>query len=136
MLQGMQWKGMIQMRLRRRNLFLTGYVPPEQDRIQAALASRKASVDIVEPGKRVRLHFRDYMKPGDDMAIDLEPANHRIPGATVNTYLDAPDDVVAMDIRFGNLADGATYPASVNLNAKAKNISVQVTNSDYRLIGG
>jgi hypothetical protein len=98
--------------------------------------SNSRSVDIVEPGKRVRLHFRDYMKPGDDMAIDLEPANHRIPGATVNTYLDAPDDVVAMDIRFGNLADGATYPASVNLNAKAKNISVQVTNSDYRLIGG
>jgi hypothetical protein len=108
------------------------YVPPDPEKIQAAAAAGKASVDIVEPGRRVRLHFRDYMMPGDDMAIDLDPSNHRILGADVKTYLDDPRDIVNMNIQFGMLPDGTLHPSMVNLNAEAKNITVQVTNSDYR----
>jgi hypothetical protein len=114
---------------------IKAYVPPDPAKIQAAMASGKVSMDIVEPGKRIRLHFRDYLLPGDDMAVDLDPSTRRILGANVKTYLDDPKDSVTMAIRFGELPDGTMYPSNVDLNAPAKNLTVQVTNSDYRLIG-
>jgi len=56
-------------------------------------------------------------------------------GATVSTYLDDPKDAVELVIQFGLLPGGTTYPASVNLNAQAKKLTVQVTNADYRKVG-
>src|SRR5437867_106520 len=42
------------------------YVPPAPARIQAAKDAGKVSMDILQPGKRARLNFRDYYKPGDN----------------------------------------------------------------------
>jgi len=110
------------------------YVPPDPAKIQAAAAAGKASADIIEPGRRISLHFRDYRMPGDDLSIDLDPASKRLLGANVKTYLDDPKDIVTMAVQFGELPDGTTYPSTVNLNAQAKSVTVQISNSDYRLI--
>jgi hypothetical protein len=53
-------------------------------------------------------------------------------GLTVATYLDDPKDTVTLDVRFSSLQDGTGYPATEVLVAKAKNLSVNVTNSGYR----
>jgi hypothetical protein len=111
------------------------YVPPSSEKIQAVKDAGNALLTAVELGRRVRLNFRNYQMPGDMLTIDLDPKSNRLLGATVSTYLDDPKDAVELVIQFGLLPDGATYPASVNLNAQAKKITVQVTNADYRKVG-
>ena len=111
------------------------YVPPSPEKIQAVKDAGNASLSAAEPGRGIRLNFRNYQMPGDMLTIDVDPKNTRLLGATVSTYLDDPRDAVELVIQFGLLPDGTTYPASVNLNAQAKKVTVQVTNADYRKIG-
>lgn len=111
------------------------YVPPTPDRIQAVKDAGKVSVDLIEPGKRIRLNFRDYLKPGDTLSVELNLANNHLLGLNVATYLENPQDSVDLNVRFGLLADGTTYPQQVTLNAPAKNVQVTVENSGYLKIG-
>jgi hypothetical protein len=50
----------------------------------------------------------------------------------VATYLDDAKDAVTLNVHFSPLQDGTGYPATEILVAKAKNLSVNVTNSGYR----
>jgi hypothetical protein len=111
------------------------YVPPEPDRIQASKDAGKVSVDILQPGKRIRLNFRDYYKPGDTLGVELDVTNNRLLGLTVKSYLDDPQDAVGLDARFGSLTDGSTYPDKITLDATAKNIKVALDNSGHRKMG-
>lgn len=108
------------------------YVPPSPSRIQAAKDMGKVSIEILQPGKRVRLNFRDYEKPGDNLGVELDLANNRPLGLKVSTYLDEAKDTVTLDVRMDQLNDGTTYPLNVTLDAKAKKLKVTVQNSGYR----
>ncbi|MEI6783630.1 MAG: hypothetical protein WCQ21_22285 [Verrucomicrobiota bacterium] len=108
------------------------YVPPSPSRIQAAKDMGKVSIEILQPGKRVRLNFRDYEKPGDNLGVELDLANNRPLGLKVSTYLDEAKDTVTLDVRMDQLNDGTTYPSNVTLDAKAKKLKVTVQNSGYR----
>lgn len=107
------------------------YVPPEEEKIQAAKDAGKLSITPMS-GQRVRLTFADYVKPGDSLALELDLASHRPLEAKVNSYLDSKSDVVTLDVRFGVLENNATYASTVMLDAKAKNLNVNVENSGYR----
>src|SRR5271170_4190343 len=74
------------------------YVPPDPARIQAVKDAGKVSLDLLGPGKGVRLNFRDYAKPGDVLSVDVDPANNRVMGLTVATYLDDPKDTVTLNV--------------------------------------
>ena len=108
------------------------YVPPSPARIQAAKDAGKVSIDVLQPGKRARLNFRDYEKPGDNLSVEVDLANNRPLGLKVSTYLEDAKDAVTLDVRMGQLNDGTTYPSNVTLEAKAKNLKVTVQNSGYR----
>ena len=108
------------------------YVPPSPSRIQAAKDMGKVSIEILQPGKRVRLNFRDYEKTGDNLGVELDLANNRPLGLKVSTYLDEAKDTVTLDVRMDQLNDGTTYPLNVTLDAKAKKLKVTVQNSGYR----
>jgi hypothetical protein len=108
------------------------YVPPDPARIQAVKDAGKVSLDLLGPGKGVRLNFRDYAKPGDVLSVDVDPANNRVVGLTVATYLDDPKDTVTLNVSMSSLQDGTGYPATEVLVAQAKNLSVNITNSGYR----
>ena len=62
-------------------------------------------------------------------------ASNRVLGLTVATYLDDVKDAVTLDVRVSSLQDGTRYPASEVLDAKAKNLSVNLSNSGYRKTG-
>src|SRR5277367_2876865 len=51
------------------------YVPPDPARIQALKDAGMVSLDLLGPGKGIRLNFRDYAKPGDVLSVDVDPAN-------------------------------------------------------------
>jgi len=111
------------------------YVPPNPAQIQAAKDAGKVSVDILQPGKRVRLNFRDYLKPGDNLGVEVDMTSNRLLGLTVKTWLEDAKDAVSLDARMASLADGTTYADAITLNAPAKKIKVVVDNSGYRKMG-
>jgi hypothetical protein len=106
------------------------YVPPNAERIQAAKDAGKIAP---KPGAgRLRLEFTDYLKAGDMLAIEIDPATDKLLGLSVSTYLDKAEDQVKLEVREGTLPDGTTYTAQTTLEAPAKNIRVVIENSGYR----
>jgi hypothetical protein len=110
------------------------YVPPDPERIRRAKDAGKASVNVLEPGKRVRLDFRDYHKAGDTLGVEMDLTDNRLLGLTVASYLDSPDDAVGLDVRFSTLSAGSSYASDIALDAPAKNLAVAVRNSGYKKI--
>jgi hypothetical protein len=108
------------------------YVPPSSARIQAAKDAGKASIEVLDPGKRARLNFRDYEKPGDNLGVEVDLVSNRPLGLKVATYLEDAKDAVTLDVRMGKLADGTAYPSDATLEAKAKKLTVTIRNSGYR----
>jgi len=108
------------------------YVPPNPAKIQAAKDAGKVSIEVLEPGKRARLNFRDYEKPGDNLGVAVDLVNSRLLSVKVATYLDDAKDAVTLDVRMGQLDDGTSYASDITLDANAKNLKVAVQNSGYR----
>jgi hypothetical protein len=108
------------------------YVPPSPAKIQAAKDAGNVAIEVLDPGKRARLNFKNYEKPGDNLGVEVDLTSNRPLGVKVATYLDDASDAVTLDVRMGQL-DGATvYPANATLNAVAKKLTVTVENSGYR----
>jgi hypothetical protein len=107
------------------------YVPPAPERIQAVKDAGKVSITPVEPGKRVRLDFKDYLKAGDTLSVEVNPADNRLLGLKINTWLEDAGDLVSLDVRLGTLDDGTTYPQAISLDASSKALKVDVANSGY-----
>ena len=107
-------------------------MPPNPARLQAAKDAGKVSIDVLEPGKRARLNFRDYEKPGDNVAVELNLVSNRPLGLKVATYLEDAKDIVTLDVRMGELNDGAVHPSEATLDGKAKKLTVAVKYGGYR----
>jgi hypothetical protein len=114
---------------------MKSYIPPDPVKLQAVQKAGKVSIDMLEPGKRVKVNFADYAKPGDKLGVELDVEGNRLLGLTVGSYLAETKDAVQLDARFGLLDDGASYPKQITLNAPAKNVVVTVANSGYRKAG-
>jgi hypothetical protein len=108
------------------------YIPPDPAKIQAAKDAGKVTRDLLEPGKRARLNFPDYQKPGDNLGVEIDLEKNVPLGMIVSTYLDDDKDAVKMDAHMGQLNDGTVYTSDITLNAVAKSITVTVKNSGYR----
>ncbi len=108
------------------------YMPPDPARIQAAKEAGHLSIQPLEPGQRVRLTFSDYLKAGDSMALDLDLKNNHPLTAKVVSHLDSGKDPITLDVTFGTLDDGTVYTSESVLEAKSKNLKVEVENSGYR----
>jgi hypothetical protein len=108
------------------------YVPPDPARIQASKDAGKVTIQVLDPGKRAQVNFKDYQKPGDNLAIVIDLANNVVAGLGVSTYLDSPTDVVTLDAKMAQLNDGTIYTSNTTLNASAKNLTVTVQNTGYR----
>ncbi|MCU0788211.1 MAG: hypothetical protein MUC91_08485 [Verrucomicrobia bacterium] len=108
------------------------YVPPDAAKIQAAKDAGNVSLDILDPGKRIRLSITNYEKPGDTLGLEVDLTSNRLLGLNVNTYIDDASKPVTLDVRMGRLDDGTSYPATSTLNAPDKKLEVVITNTGYR----
>jgi hypothetical protein len=107
------------------------YVPPEASQMQESFQFGKAALQ--PSGNGIALFvFRDYAKPGDTVTLTFETAAKMVRGYDVNSYLDAPEDVVTLKVVFDSLPDGTNYAAQSVLDATAKQIQIRTTNSNYR----
>jgi hypothetical protein len=107
------------------------YVPPQPQQIQAVKDGGRVAVNP-QPGGKARIEMKQYLKPGDSLTIDLDTAANRLLGLGVNSYIDKPEDAVTLAVQMATLPDGALYAAKTTLDAKAKNITVVITNSGHR----
>jgi len=108
------------------------YMPPDPAKIQAAKDAGKVTIEVLEPGKRIRLNFADYEKAGDKLGLEVDLEKDRLQGISVSTYVDDPKEHVLLDAQMGHLTDGTSYVSGVSLFASAKNINVTVQNTGYR----
>ena len=111
------------------------YIPPDPNRIQKSINAGKFSFNPVDPGRRVRLDFRDYLKSGDVLSIDLELPTNRLLGIHVSSYLETAEDAVQLDVAMGVLPDATIFAAKITLDAKAKDVIVTIENSGHRNTG-
>ncbi len=108
------------------------YVPPAPARILAVKDAGKVSLQLLEPGRRARLTFADYLKSGDNLSVDVDPTTNRLLALNVKSYLDSDKEPVTLAVTFGALNDGTTYASQTVLDAKGKNLQVTIQNSGYR----
>ena len=108
------------------------YLPPDQEKIQKCNEAGKTSIQILEPGKRAKVQFRDYLQPGDSLSVDIDPANNRVLGVGVASALGKDKDPVTLAVKFDTFPDGTIYTSETTLEAKAKNVKVTVQNTGYR----
>jgi hypothetical protein len=112
------------------------YVPPDPARIQAAKEAGRITATPPDPAGQVRLVIKDYLKPGDSLALEANAATDRIAGVTVATFTDKAKDAVGFKVSFGSFADGTVYPAKIQLDVAAQNLAVAIENSGYKKVGG
>jgi hypothetical protein len=108
------------------------YVPPVPSLMQRSIDSGKFAVQMLEPGRRARLNFGDYLKPGDSLGIEIDVQTNRPMGLSVGSYLDAPEDPVRLGVMMSVLTDGTIYVQRSQLAAEAKGLVVVVENSGHR----
>ena len=108
------------------------YVPPDKDKIQAAQAAGNVSMKPDPSAGTALLAVKDYLKPGDSLAIGLNMAAKALSSYDVASYVEDPkDDQVTLSVTFDTLPDGVSYPKQTVLDVKAKQIKVVTTNSGY-----
>lgn len=108
------------------------YVPPDPALLQRAVDAGKASVQTLEPGRVVRMVFRDYEQPGDSLGITLDLAANRVLGVNITSWVDTPATPVSMTSSMGTLVDGTTYTARTELVIPSEKLVVTVVNTGYR----
>ena len=107
------------------------YVPPKPDQIQKAKDAGHMTVQPPDQG-RVRVEFKEFVQPGDLLALDVDAKASKLAAVSVKTYIEKPEDAVTLDVRYATLPDGTSYIAQTTLEAAAKNIKVVVQNSGHR----
>jgi hypothetical protein len=108
------------------------YIPPDSTRIQNVVDAGGMDIEVVEPGRRVKLDFKDYLKPGDVLGIELDLPTNRLLGMDVASYVDDQKDAVDLTVTMGVLPDGTIYVEETNLSAPSKKVTIDVKNSGYR----
>jgi hypothetical protein len=108
------------------------YVPPDPQKIQAAVAAGKVSA----PAGTQPLMVKDYLRPGDQLSIGFNADATKLSSYAVNSYVEKPkEDDVTLTVTFGALQDGTSFPQQILLDVKAKAIQVKVTNSGHKKSG-
>ena len=106
------------------------YVPPQPDKIQAAMAAGKITM---APGAVANtLRIADYVKAGDSLVLTLDAAGKGMQKIDVDTWKDSPSDKVTLDVQMQSLPDGTSYAGAVVLAIPSSNIQVRITNSNYQ----
>jgi hypothetical protein len=106
------------------------YVPPAAEKIQAVIAAGKVTVSPGAGASAIRL--ADYAKAGDSLTLTLDSLSKSMRHVTVDTWLEKPENKVALDVSFQSLPDGTTYASETVLEIPEKNIEVRIVNSNYQ----
>lgn len=108
------------------------YLPPDGNKIQQIYASGGVSIGVLEPGKKFRLDFPNYLEEGDLLSVSIDTEHKLILALAVKTSVDTPSDKVNFDIGYNALPDGTQYAGITTLDAKAKEVKITIENSGFK----
>ena len=107
------------------------YVPPEKEKIEAAMQAGNVSVAPNPSTGGLKLAVNNYTQPGDQMAFVVGSKDNQLRSVNINTYLAQPSSVVTLVVNYAALPDGTRYAKTTTLNATAKQIVITVTTANY-----
>lgn len=111
---------------------INDYLPPDGDKVQKIYESGKVGIQILDPGKKFKLSFPDYLQKGDMLSISVDMGNQKLMAISVNTYIDDPSEKVIFDVTYNTLPDGTQYAANTVLVAEAKKLKLVVEESGFK----
>ena len=112
------------------------YLPPVPEKIQKIYADGKVSIQVLEPNKKFKLTFPDYMEPGDFLAVSLNKPDQKLFSLDVSTSVDKKKKKVIFNVTYSNLPDGTQYSGTTTLDAQAKNLKIVIVNSGFKNAAG
>jgi hypothetical protein len=110
------------------------YLPPDPQKMEQAKQAGNLSVNSV--GSAVNLIFKNYVQPGDQLTLTFDTTARKVTSVNVNTFMGDAQDAVTLQVQMASLPDGTNYAQQTILNAAAKNLVVNTTNSSYQKLGG
>jgi hypothetical protein len=79
----------------------------------------RMSCDQLEPVSQRRfLAIHDYMKPGDQLTLELDQETAQIRRIRIRTYLSSPQEVMTATVQYSQLEDGRFYPSTTTLEVR------------------
>jgi len=112
------------------------YLPPDATKLQQIYAAGKATIQVLEPGKKFKLNFPDYNVKGDMLSISIDKVNQKIMALDVNTYVDDPAKKIVFNVTYSDLPDGTQYENTTTLDAQGKDLKIVIANSGYKKAAG
>lgn len=112
------------------------YMPLQPEKIQQIYAAGKVGIQILEPGKKYKLSFPDYLQTGDVLSITLDKVNKFMTGYSINTFMADATDPVSLNIVLKTLPDKTSYPGEVTFNSEKEKIKIVLVNNGYKVGGG
>ena len=111
---------------------IKAYMPPAGEKIEQIYGAGKVSIQIIEPNKKIKLSFPDYLQQGDVLAISIDKTTQKLMALNVSTYIDKPEDKVVFDVTYKDLPDGTQYPVTTSLVAAAKDLKIVIEQSGFK----
>jgi hypothetical protein len=109
------------------------YLPPDPAKIQAAKDGGRLALRPTDATGRTGVDIKDYLKPGDQLSIDMDSNTNRVLKVAVSSYTTAKDkDAVDMVASFETLPDGTGHAAKTTFDLKSAGVIVKVDNSGYK----
>ena len=108
------------------------YVPPNPPKMQAAFEAGNASISRSPQAGTVTLTVRNYIKEGDSLSLVFDTVAKGVRSINVGSYLEGPEDVVTLAVKYVSPPNGPSYIGETLLDAKAKKIGVRITNFGHQ----
>lgn len=108
------------------------YLPPNPAKLQSTYAAGKTSIQVLEPNKKFRLDFSDYLQAGDKLGVAIDKEKNLLTGINVDTYVEKPENKVSFSIRYALLPDGTQYPEETLMVLPSEGLKVVIKNEGYR----
>jgi len=109
------------------------YIPPDAAKIQAARDAGRLAIRPPDAQGRTGVDIKDYLKPGDQLSIDMDAKTNQSLSMAISSYSTAQDkDPVACQVKFDALPDGTIHESVTTLDLKGQNVNVKVENGGYR----
>jgi hypothetical protein len=111
------------------------YLPPNAEKIQSIVASGKAVISPLVPGKVFKLDLPDYLQAGDKVSMTMDNNQGLLKEINVSTYIKDKNDKVAVLIKYNALPDLTSFPAETTLDAPSQKVKVVITNTGHKNAG-
>jgi hypothetical protein len=96
------------------------YLPIDPDMLRKLSHSR--SVELEHVAQRNTVVLNDYVKPGDQLTLEMDQDTAQIRRIRIRTYLSSPGDVMTATVQYSQLSDGTFYPSTTTIETPGTDV--------------